>query len=631
MKKIITFALLIFAVSSVAFASDVAYLPNVTKDMSNYSYWSEDSSVLMTYKDIQKQNELTVSAKETCMHNLKNQPETVNGIALNEAVLKSTEADAAYYTGWTYIESETLATMEDYSGLIQNTQNPDAKENQPVLYGIVVRTSELRTFPSSKAIWDDPKDIDLDYQYLSALRVNEPVVITSVSKDGKFYLAKSICCSGWVSAEDVALCENKEQWISSWDIEPEDALVVYGDKVYLETSITGKETSALMLTMGTVLKKADIDDPNVLIDNRAAYQNYVVWVPTRNEDGKYEPKLTLISEHAKVHSGYLPLTKENISMVAFGALGNTYGWGGSLNSDDCSGYLRNIYKCFGLELARNTSWQSVMPMAKIDMRNMCREEREAILKDIPVGSALYFNGHVLMYLGSENANYYVISSVGSIMQPGNDSVRQRIRSIVINTLEVKRANGNTWLDELTDVVVPFLSVGDETLPEYMWYHDGVKYCVSGGIMQNDADKRFNPTSHVSVEEVFGALWIKEGRPGLQEGEDYSYEKVLSWVKSQNLIPQNITVFDNPEANTAREDIIFVMYSYISSKGIDTKKHTDTDLGKFVDADVASYAVDAVKYAVGEGLIVGKTPTTLNPKDIATRAEAATLLHRFLNL
>ncbi len=58
---------------------------------------------------------------------------------------------------------------------------------------------------------------------------------------------------------------------------------------------------------------ADIENPNILIDNRAAYQNYAVWVPIRNEDGSYAKKLTLIPEHADVSAGYLPLTEKNIA------------------------------------------------------------------------------------------------------------------------------------------------------------------------------------------------------------------------------------------------------------------------------------------------------------------------------
>ena len=305
--------------------------------MSAPSFWTDETDILMSYDEIVKLNAETISTKGTSMYDLKAQLEVVDGIALNEAILKSSQADAKYYLGWTYLESNEKATQEDYDRIIENTQNTYADKEQVVLYGIATKRTELRTFPSEIAIWDDPLDSDLDYQYLSSIRINEPVVITSKSKDGKYYLAKSICCSGWISVDSVAICKDKEEWLSAWDFGKDDALVVWGDKVFCETSIAQKATSDLMLTMGTVLELAKDIDPNQIIDNRSTYNNFVVWIPVRNDDGTYSKKLTLISEHKKVYEGFMPLTKANISKVVFSALGNTYGWGGSLNSDDCSG------------------------------------------------------------------------------------------------------------------------------------------------------------------------------------------------------------------------------------------------------------------------------------------------------
>lgn len=125
----------------------------------------------------------------------------LDGKSLNSALLSSSKADVAYYLGWTYIDKTTPATEEDFAEFTANTQNPNASKEQKVLYGIGVKRTELRAFPTEKPIGDDPSDKKFDYQYLSSIRVNEPLVITSVSADGKYYLAKNICCSGWVSAE----------------------------------------------------------------------------------------------------------------------------------------------------------------------------------------------------------------------------------------------------------------------------------------------------------------------------------------------------------------------------------------------------------------------------------------------
>ena len=65
-----------------------------------------------------------------------------------------------------------------------------------------------------------------------------------------------------------------------------------------------------------------------------------------------------------------------------------------------------------------------------------------------MGSVLYFNGHEMMYLGSYNGKLYVISALGSVMDAGDESVRS-VYNVAINTLDVKRRDGTTWLANLT--------------------------------------------------------------------------------------------------------------------------------------------------------------------------------------
>ena len=55
------------------------------------------------------------------------------------------------------------------------------------------------------------------------------------------------------------------------------------------------------------------------------------------------------------------MTENNILNVAFTCLGNAYGWGGMLGNMDCSMYTRYVYRCFGLEIPRNTTWQQKIP------------------------------------------------------------------------------------------------------------------------------------------------------------------------------------------------------------------------------------------------------------------------------
>ena len=639
---IITIASFIMAsfIAQQVCASGISYLPDVTAEMSETSYWTENDDLLMTYKEIEELNALTISSKGTNMYDLKNQPETTDGIALNERIKNSSLADASYYLGWTYPGNEKLAEQADYDILIENTQNPNPLQEQPVKYAVAVRRTELRAFPSDIPIWDDPTDKECDYQYLTSIRVNEPLVITSVSSDGNYYLAKSISCSGWVAAADVALCTDKDEWLSAWDFSPEKMLVVYGDKLYTEMSLTGAQTSNLLLTMGTVLELVDIENPNELIDNRAAYQNYAVWVPIRNEDGSYAKKLTLIPEHADVSAGYLPLTEKNIAKVAFGALGNTYGWGGALLSDDCSGYIRNVYKCFGMELARNTTWQSSMPMAKVNMTDMCREERLTVLDALPFGSILFFNGHEMLYLGKENGKYYVISATGNILEPKEGLNRQRIRSTIINTLDTRRANGVTWLDSLTVVNVPYWSLTSDnadSIPKQAWYHDAVAFCMKNNIMQGYQDNMFYPDEEITRCQLVKILWNLEGKPTAGEtvtfidvADDAWYADAVMWAVTENLIFGESNKTFLPDDTITREQLAAVLHRYAQYKEYDTTIGENTNILSYDDAyDISEYAIASVQYAVGSGLMKGKAENTLNPKDDVTRAETAQILYRFI--
>ena len=150
--------------------------------------------------------------------------------------------------------------------------------------------------------------------------------------------------------------------------------------------------------MGTQLKLASDEEIAAAgsIINRAGYNNHVVWMPVRNEDGSYSKMLSLISESAKVSEGYLALTRNNIAKVALSSLGDEYGWGGMLSGEDCSGYVRAIYKCFGFEMARNTSWQKAMPVKKFDLSEMSDEEKLQLLDTLPLGAVLFFPGHEMM-------------------------------------------------------------------------------------------------------------------------------------------------------------------------------------------------------------------------------------------
>ena len=313
------------------------YLPDVTAEMSSPRYWyslqENPEELLMTEEEIEAQNTLNIAADGTNMNDLRNAPEVFDGVAQRDALLVSGKSDASYYLGWTYKTNGEKADEAFYQEMIDNSQDPDALREQPVEYAVVVNRTTLHSFPSDEQILDDPKDPDFDYQHLTGVRVNEPLVILGHSADGKYCLAKSVCCPGWVKAEDIALCHDRQEWLDAWDFDSDSALVVWGTYTTAASNYA-PEISRRLLTQGTTLEKVELEDRNTLVNNRAAYNNYVVNMPVRNEEGFYEKKLCLIAESAKASEGYLPMTQKNIARVAFSQLGDMYGWGGMLMAEE---------------------------------------------------------------------------------------------------------------------------------------------------------------------------------------------------------------------------------------------------------------------------------------------------------
>ena len=625
--------------------ANIKYMPDVTPEMSQASFWADYHEgyrdVILTQEEIQAFNQDTFLADGTMVMDLKTAAETYNGISKNKALQSSSASDAQYYLSWTYDQDGNKSDWAYFQEMIDNTQDPDAKEVMPTRYGIAVNRTTVQVFPSDRFLLDDPNDKDSDNMALSAVPVNEPLLIYGTSADGKYYQARIASCSGWVPAEDVALCESREEWLSAWDLPSEDLLVVYGNKVYTDKSYETPVTSRRMLTTGTALELVTDLAPDQMIGNRSPYHNYVVYLPVRKEDGSYSKEMALIPETAKVNLGYLPLTMENIAHVAFQNLGDAYGWGGMLDVEDCSGMVRTIYSCFGLEVARNGNWQWNMNMEKIDMTTMSLEEKCLILDEMPLGSALCFPGHEMIYLGKVDDKYYVISAVGTIMSPDTGK-RLNTRDVMINTLDVKRANGKTWMEALNKAFMPcYAKLDGKTydFPKTQWYHEGVAYCLNKGLLTNKEDGTFGLSDTTTRAMVAEALWAAEGKPKTvtryfyqDVGEAHPSREAIFWATETGVMSgYGGNTFGANDAVT-REQLAAILWRYAQYKGDDVSVGEDTNILSYADAFVISeYAIPAMQWACGAGIINGSDDGTLNPKGTAQKVHTAQMLMNFIKM
>ena len=168
--------------------------------------------------------------------------------------------------------------------------------------------------------------------------------------------------------------------------------------------------------------------------------------------------------------GLMPYTQANVINLAFKSLGKRYGWGGMENERDCTGYTKDLYRCFGFNFGKNSAAQAAMPGKTIYMNKLSAAQKKAVLDEMPAGTLLYYYGHVFIYLGkvdgtesngtgTNGAEYYVISSMGTYYADGkNVTAKVNACSVNVNNLTLIKKDGRTWFDSLVCAKLFLLSL-----------------------------------------------------------------------------------------------------------------------------------------------------------------------------
>lgn len=167
-----------------------------------------------------------------------------------------------------------------------------------------------------------------------------------------------------------------------------------------------------------------------------------------------------------------------------------------------------------------------------------------------------------------------------------------------------------------------------------WYADGVYYVAGQGIMNGSGNCAFSPDTVMSRAMLVQVLYNLEGQPETDASAftdvaaDAWYADAVAWAADAGIVTGVSDTTFAPDVTMTREQIATILYRYAAYKGYDMT--ASNDLNGYADAgEIGSYAVEAMGWANGAGLITGSTATTLNPLGSATRAEVATILMRFL--
>ncbi|MBR3328073.1 MAG: SH3 domain-containing protein [Atopobiaceae bacterium] len=445
------------------------YRPNVAEEMDHASYWIErqgaSSRVLADGALIAETNQLVHNEAGAVAHDLESWPEeTFDGIAYAQELKDSALADAEMFYSWgakydaagTAYESWDDAYEAIYKEMVENCANEEASTEDSVQFGMCTSRTNVLSLPGSQPLWDDAVDPSFDYLLMGSLRMNEPVVVQGLSNDGRYYHVATSTGWGWAPVSDIALCASKAEWLDAWNFSDAETLVVYADTT-TENESSVPKTANLRVPMGTCLKLA-VDDLEGAQQTagESDRDSHVVWVPLRNDDGSYACDLARLPRQCEASHGFMPLTAQNISKLAFNGLLGSAPTGDVHLYGDCSALIRDVYGCFGLELANNTVQLGKMAVTQYGVEGMDDEQKAEFIQGLPLGSVLNMGGHELLYLGDVDGHLYVISALGSMAKDGGMTIEH---GCAVNSLDAQRANGDSWLRSIDMVSIPFYPDG----------------------------------------------------------------------------------------------------------------------------------------------------------------------------
>ncbi len=184
-------------------------------------------------------------------------------------------------------------------------------------------------------------------------------------------------------------------------------------------------------------------------------------------------------------------------------------------------------------------------------------------------------------------------------------------------------------DETEKWTNPFTDVKEDD-----WFYASVEYASNKGLFKGMTETTFGPSELLTRAMLVTVLYRAEGEPEVAEKADFTdvadeayYAKAVAWAKANGIVNGMTVTEFAPDVNITREQIATIIFRYAAFKGMNAV--TLEENLHFDDADTISpYAISALNWAVGSGLMKGRTETTINPRDNATRAEAATILMRY---
>ena len=392
------------AASTVEFDTDV---PQLRESMLHPSFWQQrlsDDALRFSGEEVRVLNAKNLES-DPSLHDLNQFPESLSRQRVIELIGRvSRPASSPRYR-----VDGTLFSERDYEDLDAAVQRAVVPGQVAVRWGMVVARGSMRSYPTDTRVLKNPGDMDLDRFQETGVFPGQRLAILHESADGEWWFAVNYHYAAWLPKRVVAMGERDA--INQWHSQS-PRLTVTGAKVRTNYNPVDPRTSEVVLDMGTSLPLMSAAEVGHNVNGQNPHASHIVALPVRNAEGELEFEPTLIGRAQDVTTGLLEYRPSLVLQQAFKFLGERYGWGHDYNGRDCTGFVGEVYKSFGILMPRNSGQQGKSDFAPT--KRFAPEDHAAraeAIASLQVGDLIYIPGHVMMYIGEVDGEPYVIHDV----------------------------------------------------------------------------------------------------------------------------------------------------------------------------------------------------------------------------
>ncbi|MFZ5802894.1 MAG: SH3 domain-containing protein [Candidatus Omnitrophota bacterium] len=415
------------------------FLTSVTAEQLDANYWirklPDPDRLIKTPEQLEKFNreihDMIVERKD-----IFRLDEKISGSAIREVI---TTAFEALRGRGLFDVNDQVVSRAHFDKEIKPRLNLDAiGKSVSVRWGAAVRATSVRALPTSENMLQEKGDIEFDQLQFSLIKSWTPVAIYQASDDGLWYFVQAPYVRGWVRSRDIAVFSDRAQ-LKQY-AKAKSFLVITGESASIFKDPERTQTEQ-RVTMGTVIPIAG--------KNTTAYE---VWMPYRGDGGKVTIGKRYVSFKSDTREGFLPYTQRNVIRQAFKLLGVRYGWGGMYNGRDCSGFIHDVFLSVGVDMPRDSRQQGVIGTQIGNFEPFVDQEmkRRALRSARPGITLLTKPLHVMLYLGEDRGQFYIIHSTWAERYSMTSDAKNRINQVVVSDLTL---NGRSHTGSLFDRMI----------------------------------------------------------------------------------------------------------------------------------------------------------------------------------